>query len=372
MDIGLFMAPYNLEYSQGKQSVRDVIAWDLQVAAWADQYGLHEAYFAEHYTIGREPSPAPDLMIAAASRSTERIKLGAAAHLLPYHNPISLAHRLMWLDHLTGGRYIAGFAPGSFPTDAQLFDMTLDQNAAKHAQALDIISAIWTQDPPFRLETDNWTVDMPAHTEQWHGPHLKSLQRPHPEVIISGMQPNSPSFQDAARRGFSPMSQQVGYETLRAHWATYSGSATDAGRTPHRANWRVLRDIFVAETDEEARRLVLEGGAGHVWREHLLPTFKTIRARGTKTYALGELLIDPGMSIDDLTLDWLVDNFFLVGSPDTVVAKIEAFNEQLGGFGTVLSFVFDWSANSDAYQRNLQLLGTEVAPRVAKIGPKGE
>ena len=53
-----------------------------------------EAYFAEHYTIGREPSPAPDLMIAAAAQRTRQIKLGAAAHLVPYHNPISLAHRL--------------------------------------------------------------------------------------------------------------------------------------------------------------------------------------------------------------------------------------------------------------------------------------
>lgn len=303
MDIGLFMAPYNLQYSEGRQSAQDVIEWDLTVAEWADEYGLEEAYFAEHYTVGREPSPAPDLMIAAASQRTERIKLGAAAHLLPYHNPISLAHRLMWLDHLTGGRYIAGFAPGSFPTDAQLFNMTLEQNAPKHAQALDIISAIWTREPPFRLETESWTVDMPAFTDLWHGPHLTSLQRPHPEVIVSGMQPNSPSFQDAARRGFSPMSQQVGHTTLRAHWETYQGSAEEAGLVADRGSWRVLRDVFVAETDKEARRLVLDGGNGQIWREHLLPTFKTIRSRGTRTYALGELLIDPGMTIDDLTLD---------------------------------------------------------------------
>ncbi|WP_033287602.1 LLM class flavin-dependent oxidoreductase [Amycolatopsis jejuensis] len=371
MDIGLFMAPYHLDYSAGRRGAQDVIEWDLQVSEWADRYGLHEAYFAEHYTIGREPSPAPDLMIAAAAQRTGRIRLGAAAHLLPYHHPISLAHRLMWLDHLTGGRYIAGFAPGSFPTDAQLFGMTLDQNAAKHAEALDIISAIWTRPPPFRLETANWTVDLPAYSEQWHGPHLKALQRPHPEVIVSGMQPASPSFQDAARRGFSPMSQQVGYETLCAHWETYRTSATDAGLVPDRARWRVLRDVFVAETDEEARRLVLEGAAGRTWREHLLPTFKAIRNRGTKTYALGELLVDPGMTIDDLTLEWLVDHFFLVGSPDTVVAKMEAFNEQLGGVGTVVSFVFDWSADPEAFRRNLELLGTEVAPRVAKVGPKG-
>ena len=89
------------------------------------------------------------------------------------------------------------------------------------------------------------------------------------------MQPNSPSFQDAARRGLLPMSQQVGHETLRAHRETYSGSAADAGLVPHRANWRVLRDVFVAETDEEARWLVLKGGG----RAGLARAFSCRRSR---------------------------------------------------------------------------------------------
>ncbi|CAN5463437.1 LLM class flavin-dependent oxidoreductase [soil metagenome] len=370
MDIGLFCTPYNLDYADGRIPVGDVIEWDLQVAQWADEAGIQEAYFAEHYTIGREPSPAPDLMIAAAAQRTRRIKLGAAAHLVPYHNPISLAHRLMYLDHLTGGRYIAGFAPGSFPTDAQLFDTALDQNPQLMAEGLDIISAIWTQQPPFRLETEHWTVDMPAYTDQWKGPHLRSLQSPHPEVLISGMQAKSPSLQEAARRGFSPLSQQVAVETLRAHWDSYSAAATEAGRTPDRSRWRVLRDIFVADTDEEARRLVLDGGAGRMWQNHILPTFKTVRSRGTTTYALGELLLHPGMSIDELTVEWLVDNFWLVGSPETVVGKIERLDAALGGFGTVISMVFDYRDNPQAYRRNLELLGQEVAPRVASLGAR--
>ena len=92
--------------------MQEVIDWDLQATVWADEYGLDEVFFAEHYTLGAEPSPAPDLMIAAAARITSRVKLGALGHLLPYHHPVALAHRMMYLDHLTGGRYIAGVAPG--------------------------------------------------------------------------------------------------------------------------------------------------------------------------------------------------------------------------------------------------------------------
>jgi alkanesulfonate monooxygenase SsuD/methylene tetrahydromethanopterin reductase-like flavin-dependent oxidoreductase (luciferase family) len=347
-----------------------VIDWDLTLASWAEEYGLSEVLFAEHYTIGYEPSPAPDLMIAAASQRTERIRLGAAAHLVPYHHPTNLAHRLMWLDHMTKGRYIAGFAPGSFPTDAQLFN-TGTANPEMFVEGLDIIEAIWTQEPPFRIDGKYWTVDMPEYTEQWGGPHLKLLQRPRPEVLLTGMQPKSPTFAEAAKRGYSPMSQELGVATLRQHWEHYSEVSEEHGRVPNRANWRVIRDVFVAETDEEARRQVVEGAAGRSWESHVLPAFKSVRARGfAKPYALGELIIDPGMDIEELTVEWLADNFWLVGSPDTVAEKVTKLNDELGGIGCILTLAFDYSDDPEPYRRNIELLASEVMPRLADVGAR--
>jgi alkanesulfonate monooxygenase SsuD/methylene tetrahydromethanopterin reductase-like flavin-dependent oxidoreductase (luciferase family) len=369
VDFGTFNIPYALPYTEGRRTVSEVIDWDLQLVRWADEYGLAEAYFAEHYTIGHEPSPAPDLMIAAAAQHTSTIKLGAAAHLLPYHNPIALAHRLLWLDHMTGGRYIAGFAPGSFPTDAQLFGVKLADNEV-FREALDIIDAIWSQEPPFRLEGKRWTVDMPEYTEYWHGPHLKPHQSPRPDVVITGLQPQSPSFQQAGRRGFSPMSQQLAAHVLRDQWETYACAAEEAGLVPHRGSWRVLRDIVVADTDEEARRLVLDGEAGRTWETTVLPTFKAVRTRGDRAYALAEFIIEPGMATDDLTVEWMVDNFWLVGSPETVAEKIVDLNDELGGFGALITFTYDYSDNPDAYRRSFELLGREVAPRVAGVGAR--
>ena len=370
MELGLFSPPYAQAYVDGHKTLQDVINWDLQMVRWADQYGLSEYFFAEHHTVGHEPSPAPDLMIAAASRESERLRLGAAAHLLPYHNPMALATRLMYLDHMTGGRYIAGFAPGSFPTDGALFGVGAG-NAAMMDEAIDIIEAIWTREGPFRIEGEFWSTEMPSYSEQWNGPHLKPFQSPRPEITMTGVQPTSPTFSDAGRRGFSPMSQQVSAATLVQQWETYSAAAVEAGHTPDRANWRIMRDVFVAETDEEARRLFNEGPAGRTWDELVLPAFRTVRSRGGKAYALGELLLDPGMDIEELTVDWMLDNFFIVGSPDTVVEKITQFSEEVGGFGCLLSFAFDFSADPEPYRRHLELLGTEVGPRIAHLGPRG-
>ena len=240
-------------------------------------------------------------------------------------------------------------------------------------EALDIVEAIWTREPPFRIEGEYWTVDMPEYTEWWGGPHLKPRTLPHPEVIMTGMQANSPTFGEAGRRGFSPISQQVGIHVLAQQWDNYAAVMEESGNQPDRANWRVIRDVFVAETDEEARRLVLDGAAARTWDAHILPAFKKVRARsGGKPYAIGQLLLDPGMDIEELTTEWLVDNFWLVGSPDTVTEKIRQFDAEIGGVGSILSFGFDYSENADAYRRNMELLSQEVMPALADVGTRTE
>jgi alkanesulfonate monooxygenase SsuD/methylene tetrahydromethanopterin reductase-like flavin-dependent oxidoreductase (luciferase family) len=262
---------------------------------------------------------------------------------------------------MTGGRYIAGFAPGAFPTDAQLFG-TGDNNPEMMREAIDIIEAIWTRDAPFRIEGKYWTVDMPPYAEIWHGPHMKPLQSPRPDVIISGTQPESPSLIAAGRHGFSPVSQQVSAPVLRQHWETYSTAATEAGHEPDRARWRVLRDIFVADTDEEARRLVIEGAPGKTYDRVILPIFKK--------FGLADLMLAPGMEPDDLTVEWMADNCWLVGSPETVAEKVTALDEEAGGIGVLLTGVFEFQDDPEPFRRSLELLGREVAPRVADVGAR--
>ncbi|MBO0678371.1 LLM class flavin-dependent oxidoreductase [Mycolicibacterium sp. S2-37] len=359
MKFGLFNIPYSRGYSAGRRTPAQVIDWDLTITKWADQNGWDEVYFAEHYTLGGEPSPAPDVMIAAASQVTTRIKLGAAAHLLAYHNPISLAHRIMWLDHMTGGRYIAGFAPGAFPSDAQLFN-TGKKNPEMMTEAIGIIEDIWTKKGPFRIEGQFWTVDMPAYDDDIHGPHLTPLQKRIP-VIMTGMQAKSPTLAVAGENGYFPMSQQVHSSVLREHWATYAAAAESTGHRPDRADWRICRDVLVADTDEQARDAYLNGSMGDLWGTYNIPTFIKL--------GLGELVTGGTIPQEELSAEWMVDDFHLVGSPQTVAAKIEALYEEVGGFGSLISFGHEYVDDPDVYRKSFELVGAEVAPLVSHLKP---
>lgn len=358
MKLGIFNIPFSLAYADGEQSLAENIEWAFRVTEMADAHGLSEAYFAEHYTLGREAHPAPDLMIAAASQRTSRITLGAAAHLLPYHNPIALAHRMLFLHHMTGGRYIAGAAPGAYPSDAQLFG-TGKNNPRMMIEALDIIEAIWTKPGPFTIAGEFWRVDMPAYSEDIHGPHLKPFGGQAPRIAMTGMQANSPTLTLCGERGYLPISQQVGTSALIQHWATYEKAATDSGHTPDRADWRVLRDYFVADTDEQAMDIAINGPMGEAWRRHLLPTYAQLKLLG--------LLAGDGVDPAEVTVEWLAENFWLVGSPATVIEKARNLHQATGGFGTLLGVAFDYSADPAVFERNFELLSTDVIPALQDL-----
>ena len=100
-------------------------AWDLEEIVRLDTLGFDEAWVGEHFTAAWEPCPAPDLLIARALGSTGRIRLGPLGHLLPYHHPVELAHRVAYLDHMAQGRYQLGVGISALPTDHDLFALDI-------------------------------------------------------------------------------------------------------------------------------------------------------------------------------------------------------------------------------------------------------
>jgi alkanesulfonate monooxygenase SsuD/methylene tetrahydromethanopterin reductase-like flavin-dependent oxidoreductase (luciferase family) len=77
--------------------------------------------------------------------------------------------------------------------------------------------------------------------------------------------------------------------------------------------------------------------------------------------------MEEDMPDSELTLEYLCDRVWLVGSPETVARKIRALYEDVGGFGGVLIGGTDWS-DPEIWDRSMRLFMAEVAPRVAELG----
>ena len=64
-----------------------------------DRLNYHEAWIGEHHSGGYEIIASPELFIASAAERTRHIRLGTGVVSLPYHNPFTLAGRMMQLDY---------------------------------------------------------------------------------------------------------------------------------------------------------------------------------------------------------------------------------------------------------------------------------
>jgi alkanesulfonate monooxygenase SsuD/methylene tetrahydromethanopterin reductase-like flavin-dependent oxidoreductase (luciferase family) len=138
---------------------------------------------------------------------------------------------------------------------------------------------------------------------------------------------------------------------------------------PLQAGW--LLPIYVAETDEQARREYEE----HLWYfvRRLLPGI-TIQPPGyTSARSLGSILKSAGKFMLNVeTWDQIVDGrYAIVGSPDTVADLLVDSLSRLGT-GNLLGLFQLGSLPHDLTMKNMQLFAEQVLPRLRKEFPEGE
>jgi alkanesulfonate monooxygenase SsuD/methylene tetrahydromethanopterin reductase-like flavin-dependent oxidoreductase (luciferase family) len=85
------------------------------------------------------------------------------------------------------------------------------------------------------------------------------------------------------------------------------------------------------------------------------------------TVQMASIKLDPAMADEAVTVDYLLDNVWIVGDAAECAEKIHQLYEESGGFGTLLSITTD-SDDAGWDHESLRLLMEQVAPRVAHLG----
>jgi len=162
--------------------------------------------------------------------------------------------------------------------------------------------------------------------------------------------------------GYIPMILNLNPAYVKSHWESVKAGAMISGRGPNRRDWRLVREIFVADTDAEAWKLAVDGPMGRMMREYFLPLLSQF---GFKEF----LKHHPDVPDSDVTVEYCAEHNWLIGSPETVARKIEAVYNDVGGFGQLLVFGFDYVENPQAWRNSLRLIAEEVKPRTAHLVP---
>ena len=356
MQFGLFMMPLHPPHRTFGESYQR----DVDQIVLADRLGFREAFVGEHFTERWENAPAPDLLIAQALALTKTIKLGTGVTLLALHNPVYLAHRLAMLDHMAQGRFQWGIGGGAIPTDVALLGLDPATLRARSAEVLEVVLALWASEGRFTFHGKFFDVDTPDFDPvKDRGYYMKPFQRPHPPIAVAASTPDSSSMRMAGERGWIPMTSSLLSRTyLQDHWKLVEDGAAKGGRKPNRSEWRIARDILVGPTPAIAReraRIVL----GRNYEVHQRPNrLGSIQMTTTK--------LDPSLPDDAVTVDYLMDNVWIVGDASEVADKLHQLYGESGGFGTLLSITTDADDASWDHE-SLRLLIEDVGPRVSRL-----
>lgn len=359
MRLGMFMMPVH----PPDRPMWSTLEEDAEKSILADQLGFEEVWLGEHFTATSEPFPSPMMFFAGLIARTKSIKFGTAVINIPNHHPAIVAAEAAQFDHMSKGRFLMGVGPGGLVSDFELFKCPDVQSRNRMVvEAVKFIKAIWSQDPPYDLKGEFWTIQVKdgVMPEFGVGYMPKPYQKPHPPISISLASPNSSSAATAARLGWGMISANIiPTYSIASHWAGYSKACAEIGIPASGENWRIARSVMVAPSDAEAEERVFgEQGSNRYF-------FTYIRDVLDRVGILPILKPRPDMTDAETTPEAILEECVIFGSPKTVTEKLVALRERVGPFGGLLMTGLDWGGPNAAWEReSMRLLAQEVMPRL--------
>jgi alkanesulfonate monooxygenase SsuD/methylene tetrahydromethanopterin reductase-like flavin-dependent oxidoreductase (luciferase family) len=358
MRLGLFMMPVH----PPARSFTETLAEDTEKSLLADRLGFGELWLGEHFSATSEPIPSPLMFMAGLVPRTKNLRFGTGVICLPNHDPVVVAAEVAQFDHMSRGRFMLGVGPGGLLSDFELFGHTDPAvRNRKVVESIGIMQRIWTQDPPYEIEGEFWTVRLKnaIMADLGIGFMPKPFQKGGPPISISLASPHSSTARTAAVHDWGIISANIiPTYSVGSHWSIYSKACAELGKRCSGENWRVARNVMVAPTDAQAQDRVFGADASNRY------FFTYIRAVLSGVGLLSMLKPRPDMPDDQTSVEAITEGCVLYGSPKTMLDKLVAFRDEVGPFGTLLMTGLDWDGPNEAWERqSMQLLAQEVMPK---------
>ena len=339
----------SFSYNQARPWVAEKQAFDelLEQILLTEQLGFNEAWFAEHHHSDYGMLASPNLIIANLAPRTKRLRMGNLVSVLPLYDPMRFAEECGMLDILTNGRLNVGLGRG-VPKDDMKHRLDRDTAQARFEEGIEILMRSWTG------ETFSYSGKAWGYEEISCRP--LPLQKPHPPIYYGATSPDSPAM--VARRGWNlALSRQPLSNCARAIQA-YREERAKHPDLPGSGNAIMVRDVYVAETDEQAWR---EAGpeitrfwqlaTDNFWRGDKL--FPESLPKFTERYPY----FPGGLTVQKMN-EWGTS---LIGSPQTVLAKAREMIAIARPDTLVGMFSFG-GLQHEQVMRSIELFATKVIP----------
>ena len=339
----------------------------LREMEYCEDLGFDGVVFNEHHYSAYGTMPSPNLIAAALSRTTKRVKIGVLGNILPLRNhPVRVAEEYAMIDCLSGGRLIAGFVRG-IPAEYLWYNVNPEESRGRFEEAYELIMKAWTE-PVWSYHGQFFSLENCA---VWPRP----VQQPHPTIWVAAR--SAESVEWCARRKL-PIAQV--YQTtdqIEDTFNYYRQVSKENGWEATAEQFILCRHIYVNESITEVRPL-LEPTLRYFFKLHdrgfnqgMLgaPPLQQVKAalnteRSFNYFREGNR---ERINFSQLTWEELEETGYLVaGNPDVVARKLNQQMKQISA-GHFMGIFHIGNLSHEKVITSLKLFAEEVAPQLGAV-----
>jgi alkanesulfonate monooxygenase SsuD/methylene tetrahydromethanopterin reductase-like flavin-dependent oxidoreductase (luciferase family) len=336
----------------------------LALGDLAEPLGFDGIWAPDHCGTPYSMTPNPLQMLAYFAGRTERISFGTIVVVLPWWNPVRLAHQIAYLDILSNGRYdMIGVGRGVSKFEFEALGIPREESRERFSECLDVLQLALSQER-FSYEGQHFRIPETSVRPAPLTPDLATK-------IYAGSSTAS-SLEFIARRGLKPLF--VGNKSLAE--AAEDGRKVNAirqdiGLEPCQPN-NILFMYCAKNAAEVAEAQAYVEAANRDVRLHYgfgdPTTFAGVK--GYEDYAAGQAnataLTSTNANGGRPAVTRYDESNLLIGTPETIIERIQRGQKacSFAQIGIVPNF---GTMPHHAAEASLRLFAQEVLPTVHRM-----
>jgi alkanesulfonate monooxygenase SsuD/methylene tetrahydromethanopterin reductase-like flavin-dependent oxidoreductase (luciferase family) len=341
------LGPFELG-SPGGRPHQELYEEALEQCELAEEMGFDSVWFAERHFTAEGACPSAETLAAAAAVRTRSVRIGVLPKPI-LTNPLYVAEDVAVLDAISGGRVQVAVAATCTTQERAGYGVPPEDAEGRLLESIEILRRSWAP-TPFAHDGKHWRL--PGRNLRGN-PFAEGIDEinvmPKPaqlEVPLWLAARDESEVKTAARLGLPWLGSPLDtLGDLKRKRDVYERALGASGRGSSSLLFPVVRDVYLAESMEEARRDVEEG---------ILALY-----RGYEQQGLASGL--PSTFTD------LAKDRFLIGDADHVIRDIERYRDEAQVSYLVCRIVAPGLPHSKA-MAGIRFFGQAVIPEFRMVG----
>jgi len=337
----------------------------LDEMTYCEELGLDGVVFNEHHYSSYGTMPSPNLIDAALSQRTKRIKIGVLGNILPLRDhPVRVAEEYAMIDCLSNGRLIAGFVRG-IPAEYVWYGVNPEESRGRFQEAYDLIMTAWTNSV--------WSFEGEFYKLKDCAIWPRPVQQPHPPIWIAARSAESIEWCVKRHLPCAQVYQTTGQ--IEDTFNYYRSKAKEDGWEAQPDDFILCRHIYIDESNKKAQEIaepamryffsVYNRGFNDAINQTAADQQKLL-AKLTSARSFNYFREGNRSRIDFSTLGWdelIKSGYMIAGDPDSVARQIQDQMKQIGADHFMGMFHIGNLAHEKVIS-SLNLFKKEIMPRL--------